>query len=312
MQLEYFRHPIGNFGDDLNTWIWDALLPGWQEWDDTVTLIGVGTLLNEEQLATFRDRRILVIGSGVGYGSRPPRLPLPLGWDIRAVRGPLSAGTLGLPKDRGVIDPAALLPDLPEFQGIRKSGPPIFIPHISTARRHDWDYLCRRAGLDFVAPDGEARAVIGRIAAAPLVIAESMHAAIIADTFRVPWIPVRFSAQFHAEKWQDWAASLGMTIAIPSLFPLLDKLRALRRLSRGSVLQPRQPTTFCGEGGAMASPPALSRPHSTLLQMMMVQGLRRTARRRPCLSDPDILRQKQQAYRKILRNVIHDYAARPV
>ena len=77
MQLEYFKHPIGNFGDDLNAWIWDALLPGWQEWDDRVTLIEVGTLLNKTVLAFCRDRRILVLRSGPGYVSDPPRLPLP-------------------------------------------------------------------------------------------------------------------------------------------------------------------------------------------------------------------------------------------
>jgi succinoglycan biosynthesis protein ExoV len=153
--------------------------------------------------------------------------------------------------------------------------------------------------------------VIRRIAAAPLVIAESMHAAIIADAFRVPWIPVRFSPHFHAEKWLDWAASLDMTLAIPPLVPLLYRLRALRKPRRAPV---PQPAAFHGDGveGAASRPPAPPRPGGTLRQMVIVQGLRRTARRRPCLSDPDILARKQQACREILREVIHDYATLPV
>jgi succinoglycan biosynthesis protein ExoV len=221
MHLFYYKDPGGNFGDDLNLWIWDALLPGWQGWDEDLTLFGVGTLLNKENLEPFRDRRILVVGSGVGYGSAPPPLPLPEHWDIRAVRGPLSARALGLPEDRGIIDPAILLPDLPEFQTITPSGRPIFVPHVASDARHDWQSACRRAGLDFVSPRGEARAVVRRIAGAPLVLAESMHAAIVADAFRVPWIPVRISAAFNAGKWQDWAQSLGVPSRMIT-FPLGD------------------------------------------------------------------------------------------
>ena len=311
MQLEYFKHPIGNFGDDLNAWIWDALLPGWQDWDDNVTLIGVGTLLNDTVLAPYRDRRILVAGSGVGYGSGPPRQPLPPGWDIRVVRGPHSARMLGLSEDRGAIDPAALLPDLPEFEGIPKSGPPIFVPHVSKARSVDWDMLCRRAGLGFVSPQGEARSVIRRIAAAPLVVAESMHAAIIADAFRVPWIPVRFSPRFHAEKWQDWAASLEMTIDIPPLFPLLNRLRGLRGGRLRKVEVPgRSGATDAVEAmvPSGAGRPVSSRLKTMVRQMVMVQELRRAARRRPQLSDPEILARKRQTYRQIMAEVIHDYA----
>ena len=38
MKLHYFISKRGNFGDDLNSWIWDNLIPGWQEWDHDVTL----------------------------------------------------------------------------------------------------------------------------------------------------------------------------------------------------------------------------------------------------------------------------------
>src|SRR5690606_31984382 len=44
-----------------------------------------------------------------------------------------------------------------------------------------------------------------------LVIAEAMHAAIIADSYRVPWVSVSSSRRINAFKWQDWAASLRMT-----------------------------------------------------------------------------------------------------
>lgn len=70
MQLQYFSHPCGNFGDDLNAWVWnawvwDSLLPGWKDWSNEVTLTGVRTLLNKHGVALLRNVRNLVGRSGV-------------------------------------------------------------------------------------------------------------------------------------------------------------------------------------------------------------------------------------------------------
>ena len=44
MKLHYFRSRHGNFGDDLNGWIWPELLPGlWDEGEDGVTFVGIST-----------------------------------------------------------------------------------------------------------------------------------------------------------------------------------------------------------------------------------------------------------------------------
>ena len=60
------------------------------------------------------------------------------------------------------------------------------------------------------------------------MLAESLHAAIIADAFRVPWIPVRIGHKFLAGKWTDWAAGIGVTLqdAAP-MFPLLERTFSL-------------------------------------------------------------------------------------
>jgi succinoglycan biosynthesis protein ExoV len=52
--------------------------------------------------------------------------------------------------------------------------------------------------------------VIRKIAGATKVIAESMHAGIIADAFRVPWVPVLLSREVAPFKWVDWASTLRM------------------------------------------------------------------------------------------------------
>ena len=51
MKLHYYKAPQGNFGDGLNEWIWDRLIPGWRNWDEDATLLGVGTILTQRQVS---------------------------------------------------------------------------------------------------------------------------------------------------------------------------------------------------------------------------------------------------------------------
>lgn len=210
MNLFYYKFQTGNFGDDLNLWLWDEVMPGWREACPGHLLVGVGTLINN---LLPRGVPKLVMGSGVGYGER---IDADLKAECRfiAVRGPRSAAQLGLAPDIAVADPAILVPELTAFRDIPASGRPIFVPHVSSVRRLDWAAACDRAGVDYVSPEGEAQEVIRRIAAAPLVIAESMHAAILADAFRTPWHAIALTPQFNDFKWADWAESLGIALTI--------------------------------------------------------------------------------------------------
>lgn len=269
MELFSFHDPEGNFGDDLNGWIWDRLLPGWREGQPDCTLIGVGTLINTQMP---RGRRKIVLGAGVGYGAGLPDAELLAECRFFSVRGPRSAQALGLPVEKGIVDPAVMLPDFPEFQGIPKSGRPIFVPHHESIPGTDWAGICARAGVDFVSPRQDARQVISRLAAAPLVIAESMHAAIIADAFGTPWQPAVFGLQFLPEKWRDWSESLGMQLAFPVMEPVSYRLRSLadtgrsrqgrgnldrrilRRLARvaGNLLTPRRLAALARQEGQLS------------------------------------------------------------
>lgn len=216
MKLFYCKLEAGNFGDDLNEWIWDHLLPGWREWDPEVTLVGVGTLINAPNLLPYTDRRMVIMGSGVGYGHGTIPAVDPK-WDVRCLRGPRSAMLLGLPESIGITDPATMLSDLAVFGTGERSAKPIFVPHWESVSLVNWQEACRRCDMEFVDPRGDARHVIGKISRAPLVLAESMHAAIIADTFRVPWIPTRIGRSFLASKWRDFFMSSGIETEIEPL-----------------------------------------------------------------------------------------------
>jgi succinoglycan biosynthesis protein ExoV len=151
LELFYFKTPGGNFGDDLNLWLWDEILPGWREARPGTLLVGVGTLINGK---LPRGVPKLILGSGFGYGD-PPDAALKAECEFAAVRGPLSEQALGLPPGTGIVDPAVLVADMPAFRNIPRSGRPVFVPHHASIGRVDWKALCDRAGLDYLSPEGE-------------------------------------------------------------------------------------------------------------------------------------------------------------
>lgn len=287
VKLMYFSCKEGNFGDDLNAWIWDRLIPGWQEWDDDVTLFGVGTLINDQSAARYERKRVLVLGTGVGYGAAPPKR-IPAGWDIRALRGPNSARRLGLDEGTGLIDPAVLCAGFAEFDNPARSDRPVFVPHHGSVGLHDWGQTCRKFNVDYVSPRMDAMHVIRSVAEAPLVIAESMHAAIFAEAFRIPWIPISIGRQFNAAKWGDVFESTCLAPRFHAFSPGIDRLEKelfmprLRRYQRGFWHLVRR-----------------LRVESDLARIIEAQ---------PQLGNGAELERRKLAYRRILKDVRRCYA----
>lgn len=217
MRLHHWISDQGNFGDDLNPWFWSHFAPDLFEAEDDIIFVGVGTILCEP---IPRGSKQVVFGSGAGYSLIPADYRSD-SWAYYAVRGPLTARLLDLPPATAVSDPAVLLPLMPGLANERLRGT-VFVPHWRTAAAGLWDEPARHAGVEIVDPRGDARSVIRRIASAELVLAESMHGAIVADAFRVPWIPL-ISSHENLFKWHDWALSLGLSyrpwrIGAPHLF----------------------------------------------------------------------------------------------
>lgn len=306
MDLLFFEVAGGNFGDDLNEWLWDELLPGWRGWAPDTVLVGVGTVLKKGFVP--EDRHKLVLGSGVGYGKIPDTRARPDLWDIRAVRGPRTAKALGLPQERAIVDPAMLLPDLARFARIERCDKVIFVPHHASIRMLDWDAICAAADVAYVSPSGDPEEVIRRIAGARLVIAESMHAAIIADAFRVPWVGVSIARGFNAFKWNDWGESLGLTPRFHHFFPILRTIQklALRLFPR----KQRRP------GSSHATPEtdgeAAFRVTGTKARILAFEArtmLRRLRRSKGQLSETSALESACARFRNVLSEISRDYGA---
>lgn len=237
-----------NFGDQLNKSLWTPYFQSWLARRDDISLLGVGTLLGERD---YGPGRLLVCGAGFGYRADTVALRSERA-HVCFVRGPLSAQVLGLDGSYAVTDPAALVPT--QHVATPSSGRALFVPHWETAANPLWRAACARAGIDYADPRAEVSRVLGQISGARLVLAESLHAAICADAYRVPWLPVLTSTRVNHFKWQDWLRSL-------QLQPRFTQLPGLGCSDLARNLEPVPPLP-ASLAGALAGAQTAIDPHA--------------------------------------------------
>jgi len=217
---------VPNFGDVLNNHLWNPYLGEFLNRDDDILMMGIGTLLGHNK---SHDGKVIVCGSGSGYGGDFNQMRHE-DWKVFFVRGPKTAKLLELPPQKAITDPAILTPEV--FPPSPKTGKIIFVPHWETAGNPLWKSACEHAGIEYVDPLGNLTEVLRTISGAKLVIAEAMHAAIIADSYRVPWVSVSTSRRINGFKWEDWTLSMEMDHEFNKLSPLGLSTHALN-LSTG-------------------------------------------------------------------------------
>ena len=226
MHIVYYRDPVGNFGDDLNELIWPRLIPEMDSAPNDLVLVGIGSLLDADR---FRDvetggKRVFVLGSGAAYGRLPDGHR---DWTYLAVRGPLTGRLIGRP-EAVVTDSAALLATLPDLApSAARRDAILFMPHHRTLINSHWRKAAGLAGLEFVDPGWRPERILEAYGRAKLVVTEAMHGAIVADTLRIPWVPVIISPEVSVFKWRDWLGSLGMPYR-PTQLPPTARLEAYR------------------------------------------------------------------------------------
>jgi succinoglycan biosynthesis protein ExoV len=212
MKLFKYEGHVPNFGDDLNDWLLPKLMPEViNDKPDDGLFVGIGSLIDEN---IPDNSRVIIFGTGYGYGKLPGSIPK--SWHIYGVRGLLSVKKLGLDPEMAIGDAAILTRtvDLPRTPGCHAVS---FMPHWESAVLGAWPEVCGETGVNFIDPRGEVDLVLQAIRSSRLMISTSMHGAIIADAFRVPWIAVRPFGGRHGEKWHDWASALDTDIAFVEL-----------------------------------------------------------------------------------------------
>jgi hypothetical protein len=238
MKLYYFKDKQGNFGDDLNPWLWQQLLPNFFNDADKELFIGVGTLLNHRIPAA---PSVTVFGSGHGYGRLPA---INANWRFYCVRGPLTARSLGLSDELAITDPASLAAQLYNAP-VQKKYKVSFIPHCESARLGDWAQVCQLAGVNYIDSRQPFLQVFDAIRQSELLLTSAMHGAILADSYRVPWVPVKAYSHISQFKWQDWLQSVQLDTRFNTIKPVWRgdahcsvKVRLKNRLKRSLINTP--------------------------------------------------------------------------
>jgi len=248
MKLFYFRRKdqIENFGDSLNTWLWEQLIAEELNNDETTAFVGIGTILNNLLLLRVPNaRNFVVFSSGVGYGGNTVPT-IDDRWTIYCVRGPLSAQKMGLPASKSVADGALLI------RRIFRSTEPkdykfSFMPHIEQAILGDqlWIDACNQVGIRYIDPRWNIETILSLISRTEVLLAEAMHGAIAAEALRVLWIPIISTSRIFKFKWMDWCASLKLNYQPANIIPLVnyyepnqEKFRGFFSYMRSKTLNP--------------------------------------------------------------------------
>jgi hypothetical protein len=153
-----------------------------------------------------------------GCGCRSPKR---LAADVRrrslfcGVRGPLTRDVLRLPLDTPLGDPGLLVPLI--HQPLRHPdtlGKAVCVPHINDATPPE--RLIAETGVDLVLSpnvEGSVRALhsmIDGICSAGFVLAGSLHAAIVACAYDVPFCYFDAGQRDTPMKWEDFSASVNI------------------------------------------------------------------------------------------------------
>lgn len=240
MNLIYHKDWRGNFGDDLNVPFFNELFPGYQSSFPDVSLYGIGTLLNDvhgpiENAAIF--------GSGFGYGSRVTLDKKST--KIFGVRGPLTAAALGIDAGRYVIgDPAMYVSRMRNFIDDKQTPSSKVVVALHHRTSELWDFNANNeTEMVFLDPGyTDINSYISAVMNASIVYAESLHGAIIAATFGIPFVPISIRGGLDQRKWADFYALIKTeplkALSVPNLsVPVFRKISVSGK-TRG-VLKPK-------------------------------------------------------------------------
>jgi succinoglycan biosynthesis protein ExoV len=128
---------------------------------------------------------------------------------------------LNLPERYALTDGAYCLSFL-EQPAAPSNGSVVFMPHHKSEFDVDWRSLCSELNWTYASPTLTVEEGLATIRSARLVVTEAMHGAIVADIYRVPWVPIRYGFRSLDAKWDDWCHSVSLRYLPIDVPPLLD------------------------------------------------------------------------------------------
>lgn len=217
MDYIYYKDAKGNFGDDLNAWLWPKFFGAAHSNGDA--FVGIGSILCKDS-PLFKDlqhKRKIVFGTGV----RPSYQAFKFdpSWDVKFLRGPFSSNYFNN-KHEYIADAAyglGMMDDYSDYVNTPKKYKVSVIPYFKSLEFFNWQAICDKLGYHYISPQAEngIAETLREIAASEYIITEAMHGAIIADILRVPWsrfvltTPYTEGSGVSEFKWMDWLYSIG-------------------------------------------------------------------------------------------------------
>lgn len=192
--LYWTKHMVHkNFGDYLGQVYFD--IAGIKSQDCGRPCLMIGTVLHQH----WWDKAQLPLhiwGSGsCGYDFPQIRKTD----NILSVRGPLTKAWLDLPEDVPLGDPALLLPRL--YSPRKCNLGPIKV----------FNYDNFQHGTSTRIMPSEWKKLVDSIANAEIVLANTLHASMVAQAYGVPWAVYQFNDNNPLPlRWRDWFAYLGL------------------------------------------------------------------------------------------------------
>jgi succinoglycan biosynthesis protein ExoV len=287
--LYYFRN--GNFGDELNPWLWKQLCPEVTEQRKDRLFLGIGTILSRSVPA---EPIKVVFGSGASGVGQPSVVDGR--WRVFCVRGPLTARKLNLDAKLALTDGAILVRRVrPPDQ--KKKYPVSIMLHHQSMDEADWKELASRVGIHCIDPCGKVEQVLAEMMQTELLLTEAMHGAIVADALRVPWIPVRLYPRFNEFKWQDWSQSVQLPLDVPAVPPVYQRSFFSQRGLRDSG---KRLLATAGVGKAKWRHLSLRPSYEREIKSTLNQLKQLARQKQPCLSDDGLLRSlEERAFEKL-------------
>lgn len=180
MKMFAYRGKHENFGDELNHWLWERLLPGFFDEDEGQLFLGIGSILYDNFDPKMQK---IVFGSGYGGYTNPPKVDD--NWTFYFVRGKKTAEILGIDPSYAIGDSGILTRSCWDAKSVEKRYPVSFMPHYESAMYGSWDKVCDLAGIHYIDPRWSVEKVLTEISASQKVVSEAMHGCIISDALRV-------------------------------------------------------------------------------------------------------------------------------
>ncbi len=240
---------IGGFSNDFNQLLWPTLAPDLFAEAASDCFLGAGTSL---PVRTREPGTVHVFSGGAASAASYSRPENHLLW---CVRGPLTAHAFGGEPATAITDGIILAPQLARQRPAIGAYSIGVMPRYESLLHPGWPEASEQAGFELLSPVGPPLDIVDQVRSLELLLTESLHGAILADTFGVPWLPFATNADFNQFKWVDWAMSVQTTLKLtavppPDALPLLLHGRPRQRWGNA---QPIDADTAVAQGRLSAA-----------------------------------------------------------